>query len=292
MWMRISISLIFAKLKRWSDAEFHFGKALSLRAKAPWILQGFGAAKIRNGKVAEGEELLLEAERANPKHSPTLVELGRLRESQGNVTEAENYLRRAIEAEPNNSYAYYRLSKLLYREGSIEEAYEMAKAALITNPLNARNKMLLQELKTRIAETSATKQHPVAVQIRCVEQTKQTGAHERIQSLGGINRDGKRWKVSVNDAISYIENGKYVFFIERPADDRVEVVVAQNSAGHKYLKAASDKEQPESLLVMPACKRLGRSFDRGLKIRNTLGRVRPGHFPKRRAGSTGRCNTI
>jgi len=249
------LSLIFAKLRRWSDAELHFGKAITLRPKAPWILQGFGAAMIRNGKVAEGEELLLQAEGANPKHSPTLVELGRLRESQGNSIEAETYLRRAIEADSNNSYAYYRLSKLLYREGDIEQAYNMAKAALVSNPLNARNKMLLQELKARIAETSATakQSNPIAVQIRCVEQTKQTGAHERIQSVGGVNSDGKRWKASVNDAISHIENGKYAFFLERPAGHRVAVEVAQDAAGHKYLKAASDKEQPESLLLMPTC---------------------------------------
>jgi len=64
--------------------------------------------------------------------------------------------------------------------------------------------------------------------------------------------DGKRWKTGINDAISHIENGKYAFFIERPAGHRVEVVVAQDAAGHKYLKAASDKKQPESLLLMPA----------------------------------------
>jgi len=51
-------------------------------------LQGFAKAKLRAGKTAEGEELLLEAERINPKHSSTLVELGRLREIQKDLDKA------------------------------------------------------------------------------------------------------------------------------------------------------------------------------------------------------------
>lgn len=145
------LALIFARQGRWGDAEFHFGQAISLRPKAHWILQGYGAAKLRAGKLAEGEALLLEAEAINPNHSPTLLEIGYLREKQGDSVLAEDYYRRAIETDPNNSFAYYRFARFLYHEGDIHQAYEMAKAALTTNPLNARNKALLQELKKNLS---------------------------------------------------------------------------------------------------------------------------------------------
>jgi Tfp pilus assembly protein PilF len=145
------LTLIFSRLGRWDDAELHFGQATAINPKAYWILEAFGASKLRAGKLAEGEALLLDAEEINPRHSPTLVELGYLREKQGHSVEAEDYYRRAIEADPNNSYAYYRLSRFLYHEGDIKEAFAMANAALASNPLNNRNKALVQELKAKAA---------------------------------------------------------------------------------------------------------------------------------------------
>jgi tetratricopeptide (TPR) repeat protein len=148
------LSLIFARMGRWPDAELHFGNAIKLRPRAYWILQAYGAAKLRGGKLAEGEALLQEAEEINPNHSPTLVELGRLREKQRDMPAAEEYYRRAIDADQNNSYAYYRLAELLYHEGEIQQAFDMANAALATNPLNDRNKELVQQIKRKIAGQS------------------------------------------------------------------------------------------------------------------------------------------
>ena len=240
---------------RWPDAEYHFGKAISLRPRAPWILQGFGKAKLRAGKMAEGEELLLEAEKINPNHSSTLVELGRLREKQKYFTEAHDYYHRAIAADSNNSYAYYLLSRLLYREGDIEKAYQMALAALVSNPLNAKNKLLVQDLKNKIAEATSAAKQPVRtlVRIRCTEKSRGTAAHERIESVGGVNSDGRTWKVKMGDAIAKVETGKYVFFIENSSGHKVELVVASDALGHKYLRTADEKEQPESLLSLPSC---------------------------------------
>ena len=56
--------------------------------------------------MAEGENLLIEAEKMKPNHSATLVELGRLRQKQGTADKAEGYYRRAIVSDSNNSYAY------------------------------------------------------------------------------------------------------------------------------------------------------------------------------------------
>ena len=249
------LSLIFARLKRWDDAELHFGKAIGLRPKAPWILQAYGAAKIRAGKTAEGESLLLEAEQANPNHSPTLVALGKLREEQGHFGDAEAYYRRAIEVDSHNSRAYYLLSKLLYRQGETREAYEMAKAALVSNPLNDQNKALVQELKEKIAAASepVKKATPPDVQVRCSDITDRTSADERIRSVGGVNSNGKRWKISVDEAIAHIENGKHSFFLEKHDGHRARILVATSASGRKYLKSEFDGVQPEEIASLPRC---------------------------------------
>ena len=251
----VHLSLIFARLGRWDDAEVHFGKAITLRPKAPWILQAFGAAKLRAGKMTEGESLLLEAEKANPNHSPTLVDLGRLREKQGDLSDAEAYYRRAIESDSHNSYAYYLFARLLYRQGETREAYEMAKAALVSNPLNEKNKALVQELRGKIAAASepVKKANPTVVQVRCSDVTDRTSADERIRAIGGVNSDGKRWKISVEDAIAHIEGGKYSFFVKRDDGRSDKIVVAKAASGRKYLKSESDGAQPEKIIALPRC---------------------------------------
>jgi len=68
-----------------------------------------------------------------------------------------------------------------------------------------------------------------------------------------VNSDGKRWRVKLSEAIARVESGEYVFFIENSAAQKVELLVANDALDHKYLKAATDKEQPESLLSLPSC---------------------------------------
>jgi len=87
--------------------------------------------------------------------------------------------------------------------------------------------------------------------------TDRTGAHERIHSVGGVKPDGSHWKLTQDQAISYIEDGTYVFYIERPAGQRIDVIVAVGAEGgkslHKYLKTTADREQPDKLLSLPTC---------------------------------------
>jgi tetratricopeptide (TPR) repeat protein len=124
-----------------------------LQRNAHWIFQAFGVAKLHGGKRAEGESLLLQAEKINPRHAPTLVEIGYLRETDGDAESAEQYYRRAIEADSNSAFGYFRLARLLYREGDVSQAYAMAKLALACRPLDNRNKELVDELKKRIDES-------------------------------------------------------------------------------------------------------------------------------------------
>jgi len=90
------------------------------------------------------------------------------------------------------------------------------------------------------------------LRIRCIVKTDRTSAHERIDSVGGVKPDGTPWKLKQDKAISYIGDGTYVFYIERPGGHRVDVIVAMSAYG-SYLKTVSDKEQPSKLLSLPTC---------------------------------------
>lgn len=59
--------------------------------------------------------------------------------------------------------------------------------------------------------------------IRCVLKTDRTNAHERIQSVGGANPDGSRWILTQDKAVSCIQDGTHVFYIEKPGGLRLDV---------------------------------------------------------------------
>jgi hypothetical protein len=91
------------------------------------------------------------------------------------------------------------------------------------------------------------------LRIRCVLKTGRTSAHDCIHSVGGLKPDGSHWKLTQDQAISGIEDGTHVLYVERPMGHRIDVIVAVSADGSKYLKTPVDREQPENLLSLPAC---------------------------------------
>jgi len=156
----LHLALIFARERRWADAELHFGRAMELRPGAHWILQAYGSAMLNAGRLVEAEGYLTQAERANPSYPATLVDLGRLREKQQDDPGAEFYYKKAVDIDPDNAFALYSLARLLYRGGDVKEAYHFALAALASRPLDERNKALVNELRVKLinydAELSGT----------------------------------------------------------------------------------------------------------------------------------------
>jgi hypothetical protein len=88
--------------------------------------------------------------------------------------------------------------------------------------------------------------------IRCVVKTDRTSAHERIHSVGGVKPDGSHWILTQDKAVSSIQDGTHVFYIEKPGGLRLDVIVATSAHGN-YLKTVADREQPDKLLSLPSC---------------------------------------
>ena len=99
---------------------------------------------------------------------------------------------------------------------------------------------------------TTTIQTTITVQILCINKTDRFNPHERIRSIGGVNPDGKRWKLSQEDGIAGIESKKWRFYVSVDGDS-VWVVVAESHHGNKYLKTEPDGDQPNNLLSLPEC---------------------------------------
>jgi len=71
---------------------------------------------------------------------------------------------------------------------------------------------------------------------------------ERIDSIGGVNSDRTRWKLSQADAIAAIEAGADEFFVPFGAHAVKLVVLTHHQ--QKYLKSEREATHPDDLLTL------------------------------------------
>ena len=90
------------------------------------------------------------------------------------------------------------------------------------------------------------------LQITCVNKSDRPNPHERILHIGGIRADGKRWKLSQEEAVKGIEDGTYKLFVGGEGKP-VWVFVAISQYGYKYITTRNDGLNPDSILSRPEC---------------------------------------
>ena len=89
-------------------------------------------------------------------------------------------------------------------------------------------------------------------EIKCINKSDRYDAYERIRSIGGINWDGTRWKLSLEKAIAGIASKEWEFYVQQ-GREKVNVIIVTSRSGNKYLKTTNDGEQPNNLLSLPEC---------------------------------------
>ena len=89
------------------------------------------------------------------------------------------------------------------------------------------------------------------IEIKCIKKSNRTDPHERIHGVGGVNADGTRWYLSIEQAIAGIDAGKWRFWTNGGGKSVWVIIVTHN--GHKYLKTEADGIYPNNLLSLPEC---------------------------------------
>jgi hypothetical protein len=94
------------------------------------------------------------------------------------------------------------------------------------------------------------------LQIRCVNRSinksDQGLRYERIRSIGGFYPNGSLWKFTQEEAILKMEEGSHRFFVLINSKF-LNVIVATDRDGRKYLKTETDGEFPIQLLYLYDC---------------------------------------
>jgi len=92
----------------------------------------------------------------------------------------------------------------------------------------------------------------IRVQIRCINKNPRNDAHKRINNVGGVNPDGRHWRLTDDQAIQGIKDDRWSFYVSVNGRT-VDVIIATSQYGSEYLKTTADGVEPNNLLSLPEC---------------------------------------
>lgn len=92
---------------------------------------------------------------------------------------------------------------------------------------------------------------PSRLQVTFCSKVDRENPFESIIHIGGVHL-GLSWQQTQPEAIKYIRNGVYSYFV-RVAGNEVDVVIAKSRFGNDYIKTEADGENPNNLLTLPPC---------------------------------------
>lgn len=88
-----------------------------------------------------------------------------------------------------------------------------------------------------------------SAQISCINKQPRNDPYTRITHVGGYT--DKQWKITLDQAISFIERREWEFYTLVGGHRRKVIVATRN--GRKYLKTEADYDTPDNLLSLPEC---------------------------------------
>lgn len=92
----------------------------------------------------------------------------------------------------------------------------------------------------------------LVLEVTCISKNARNSPYERITDLSVRDPNGRVWRCTQQNAVLFIEQGKWELFVVR-GGLKSKVLVSVSRFGNKYLKTENDGEYPDNLLSLPEC---------------------------------------
>lgn len=89
----------------------------------------------------------------------------------------------------------------------------------------------------------------ILLKVKWIDQCDAPDPYQRVRHIGG-NTGEFRWKHSHAQAVQFVEDGLFDYYVEKNAR-AMKLEVGSTADGHKFLKTEADADEPRQLLNLP-----------------------------------------